>query len=754
MSFHPTKTSHATGNNLRYRIKQYCRLTASLFFFIQCFLVAEAQHSVARLWNEALLQAIREDYARPTVHARNLLHTSVAMYDAWATYDDVASTYFLGKIVGGYQCNFTDPDIQNATLEMREEAISYAAYRLLSHRFSNSPGALTALPRFDSLFTALGFDASIISSDYANGTAAALGNYIAECLIEFGKQDGSNEVNDYGNISYQPVNPPLLPILPGNPDLVDPNRWQPLALDVFIDQSGNIIPGSTPEFLGPEWGRVIPFALSEADRTIYERNGSEYWVYHDPGDPPYIDLVNGGEMSEEYKWGFSLVSLWSAHLAPADSVKWDISPASIGNIQDYPNTITGLRDFYNQLNGGDTGLGHTLNPHTGLPYEPQIVPRGDYSRVLAEFWADGPDSETPPGHWFTILNYVNDHPLFVKKFKGTGALVDDLEWDVKAYFILAGAVHDAAVAAWGIKGWYDYIRPVSAIRSMADRGQSSDPLLSNYSPSGIPLVPGYIETVAIGDPLLGINNENIGKIKLYAWRGPNYIDNPDFDMAGVGWILAENWWPYQRPSFVTPPFAGYISGHSAFSRAAAEVMTLLTGNEFFPGGMGEFLAKKNEFLVFEEGPSMDIMLQWATYRDASDQTSLSRIWGGIHPPADDIPGRLIGETIGIKAFQFSERYFDGQVTSLDPETFSRIPIKIYPNPAQSGEAVTLEIDKSFSGSKLKVFDLSGKVAFSQLLMVGENSKILLDIKTLKAGAYLLSISSRYNTAISKLLILK
>ena len=46
--------------------------------------------------------------------------------------------------------------------------------------------------------------------------------------------------------------------------------------------------------------------------------------------------------------------------------------------------------------------------------------------------------------------------------------------------------------------------------------------------------------------------------------------------------------------------------------------------------------------MFEEGPSVDVVLQWATYRDASDQCSLSRIWGGIHPPADDIPGRIIG----------------------------------------------------------------------------------------------------------------
>ena len=54
-----------------------------------------------------------------------------------------------------------------------------------------------------------------------------------------------------------------------------------------------------------------------------------------------------------------------------------------------------------------------------------------------------------------------------------------------------------------------------------------------------------------------------------------------------------------------------------------------------------------------------MILQWATYRDASDQTSLSRIWGGIHPPADDIPGRLIGIEVGTDAFALAETYFVG-----------------------------------------------------------------------------------------------
>ncbi|MBL1259121.1 MAG: vanadium-dependent haloperoxidase [Thiotrichaceae bacterium] len=351
--------------------------------------------------------------------------------------------------------------------------------------------------------------------------------------------------------------------------------------------------------------------------------------------------------------------IWASHLDPSDNVMWDISPGSFGNVQSFPQIFADFRGFYDDLNGGDPGTGHIVNLNTGLPYASNIVPRGDFTRVLAEYWADGPTSETPAGHWFVILNEVNDQPELERKFKGQGPLLGKLEWDVKAYFALGGAMHDSAIAAWGLKGWYDYIRPISAIRAMADLGQSSDSGQANYSVGGIPLVPGFIELVGPGDPLVGVSNEHLNKIKLYTWRGPDYISNPNSDVADVDWILAENWWPYQRPTFVTPPFAGYVSGHSTFSRAAAEVLTSLTGDPFFPGGMGEFVARKNEFLVFEEGPSVDITLQWATYRDASDQTSLSRIWGGIHPPADDIPGHLIGEKVVVKAFALAESYFNG-----------------------------------------------------------------------------------------------
>ena len=709
----------------------------------------KAQQSVARKWNEALLEAIRGDFARPTVHARNLYHTSMAVYDAWAVYDDTATPYFLTNSHGTYHVFFAGIIPPANLVAAQEEAMSYAAYRILMHRFESSPSATPSLNRFDSLLTALGYDKTFVSEDYENGPPAALGNYIAAKVIEFGLQDGANEENGYANQYYTIVNLPIAPANPGNPGISDPNRWQPISLESFIDQSGNPIPGSTQPFLGPEWGNVLPFALAQSDLTEYMRDNNPYRVYKDPGPPPYIES-DGSGLSSEYQWGFTLVSKWSSHLDPADNVMIDISPATIGNIQSYPTTIEGLRDFYDETNGGDTGIGYTVNPKTGAAYVPQMVPRADYARVLAEFWADGPDSETPPGHWFTILNYVSDHPLLEKIYMGEGAVLDDLEWDVKAYFMLAGAMHDAAVSAWGIKGWYDYTRPVSAIRYMADQGQSSDPVLPNYDPAGIPLTKGLVELVEAGDPLAGPNEEHLDKIKVYAWKGPDFISDPDLDVAGVDWILAENWWPYQRPTFVTPPFAGYISGHSTFSRAAAEILTKLTGDQFFPGGLGEFEAKANEFLVFEDGPSVDILLQWATYRDASDQTSLSRIWGGIHPPVDDIPGRLIGEEIGLAAFDLADQYFNGLITAIQPVKSERAATNIFPNPVKSGNKLYVQL--TGINPDIQLWTVLGvKINIASIDNIS-NGTYSISTKNLSAGIYIIKIRQGNTLASHKVII--
>ena len=615
--------------------------------------LADKSVSAARRWIEVLLEAIRDDTARPTVHARNLFHVAAAMYDAWAGWSDEARALACSakadtpcaaaRPAGGrrYPAGTRGGRSPTPRCEIDSPSLPQLARRG-SHSLRNA----------DTLMTALGYDPTSAFESRRRRSGAALPAF----YITSGLEDGSNERNGYANLgSTETGQSGIAAVRSGAyPGLSGPrtagNRW---IVGRYIDQSGHVFSTSAAEFISPEWGRVAPFALSEEDLIVHRRDGAELPRLSRPRAPA---IVSTARFPAHYKWGFALVARWSSHLSPDDGVLMDIAPSGIGNLGPLPRRFEDYPGFYDPV---PWGPGYRVNPVTGKPYVPQPVPRGDYTRVLAEYWADGPDSETPPGHWFTILNAVGDHERLVRRLGGNGPMLDRLEWDVKAYFALGGAMHDVAVAAWGIKGWYDYIRPVSALRAMAGTGGPGEPAAPGQPSGDIPLAAGFVERIGSGDPLAGENGEHVGKIKLLAWRGPGHVDRQATGAAGVGWIRAEDWWPYQRPTFVTPPFAGYVSGHSTFSRAAAEVLTALTGDPFFPGGMSAFPIPADSFLVFERGPSVDMVLQWATYRDAADQCSLSRIWGGIHPPADDIPGRLIGERIGRDAFRLAISLFEG-----------------------------------------------------------------------------------------------
>ena len=140
----------------------------------------------------------------------------------------------------------------------------------------------------------------------------------------------------------------------------------------------------------------------------------------------------------------------------------------------------------------------------------------DRQKVTAEYWADGPRSEFPPGHWALIAQVLS------RKRGHT------LDTDAKLFFALGNALMDASIAAWAAKYNWDFVRPITAIRH-------------RYT----------------GKPVT-------------SWLGP---------YQGYGTVPGEQWIPYQSPNVVTPPFPEYVSGHSTFSSAAAAILAKFTGSD-------------------------------------------------------------------------------------------------------------------------------------------------------------------------------
>ncbi|MFT4865083.1 MAG: hypothetical protein ACI9CV_001434 [Ilumatobacter sp.] len=559
--------------------------------------------SVTRVWIDEALDAIRLDFPAPTVHARNLHHLSAAMWDVWANYDDGSTTTL-----------FVDAPRNAGDVEAaRTDAITFAAHRLLSHRYDISLGRTETAQALDAQLNELcGVDADFVPD---SESAAGFGLSVADQIIADTFDDGSLESTRYEDVNYNPVNEPLA-VSESGTALADPDRWQPLILEKALSQNGLPIPAGAQTFIGSNWGDVIPFAIAPA------ADGPPI----DPGPPPFF-----ADTSTADKYRDSALAVVEASGALQTGLATaDIGPGGRGN-----STL-----------GTDDGNGYDVNPATGEPYASNIADVADWARVIAEYWADGPTSETPPGHWNTISNGVSD-VLFADNDQANfdGTSVGRLEWDVKLAVSVNGALHDAAIAAWGAKAHYDSVRPISMIRFL---GQNGD----------LPLVPGLSEVITAESSAPGERHDaladHLGEIAINAWIGAPSI--PEVYTSGVDWIRAVDWVPYQRPTFVTPAFAAYVSGHSAFSRAAAEVLAGVTGSEYFPGGMATHTVAAGD-LLHEAGPSADVELQWATYFDASDDAGRSRIYGGIHITADDYAGRVIGSEVGLEALAKARTLF-------------------------------------------------------------------------------------------------
>ncbi len=339
--------------------------------------------SVARTWNDALLDAIRRDFPAPTVHARNLYHLSVVAWDGWAMYQPEATGVF-----------WTDKiDVDDSALKDHQSiTISYAAHRLLVHRYRNAVGGEDSLAQFDRTMTDLCLDPE---AEPAEGSPGAIGVEMATAVIELNRNDGSLEPANYVSLDYAPVNP-AMDVRGVGTELPEPNHWQPLSFDVQITQNGLELPAGAQEFIGPNWGRVVSFAL-EPDPT----DGLPI----DPGPPPLLGVDDAG-----YVAGAVEVIELSSLLDPAQSEVVDTGPARFGG---------------SRL-GTNDGSGHPTNPATGAPYEPNPTVLADYARVVAEYWADGPDSETPPGHWNTLTNEVSDQLGASDRLVVTGVVEHDL----------------------------------------------------------------------------------------------------------------------------------------------------------------------------------------------------------------------------------------------------------------------------------------------------------------------------------------
>lgn len=430
-------------------------------------------------------------------------------------------------------------------------AISYAAYRSLSFAYPNQE------PLFAQVMALHGYP---LTDSVATSTPAGIGNRAAQAVIDARIADGSNALGGFQQItsatfpelyhSYNSADPDSHYAVGG--DGYDPNRWTPIRVPTgaVVDGNGNPIATDDPASYG--------------DQTF-------------------------------------LTPHWGA-----------VTPFALTSGDQYrppPPPLLGSPTPYTDALGTVTTNDQAFRSQTAevLAYSGALT---DEHKIIAEFWADGPHTWTPPGHWVQLAIGVSLRD---------GHDIDD---DVKMYMALTGATLDAGIYAWDAKRAYDYTRPIYAIRHLY-AGQ-----------------------------------------QVLAWGGPD---------QGAQLIDGADWRPYQSLTFVTPPFAEYVSGHSTFSRASAEVLTAFAGSGAMYDGVtklgrdydgdgaedlfGQHVALPGS-MVFEDGPASTVVLTWATFLAAADEAGVSRRYGGIHFQDGDLRAREAGAAIGQQAYQWAELHWD------------------------------------------------------------------------------------------------
>lgn len=377
--------------------------------------------------------------------------------------------------------------------------------------------------------------------------------------MTFRRSDGANQLGDDPNgtlgVPYSD-NSGYTPF--NTPDqTLDIERWRPER--VPIDPN----PGEEEriqEFLTPQWGNVIPFGLDSGDQLRPE------------APQPLFEVGVEGEIDFAAKT-----------ITLMDGIVLPVSTDLIGSV---------------------------INPEFVAQAERVIEASAnltDEQKLIAEFWEDAGGTSFPPGTFMTFGQFVSAR--------------DDnsLDNDAALFFALGNAVFDAGIATWEAKIFYDYVRPVRAIRDLGELG-----LVGEF------------------DPILG-------GFAIEAWAGPG---------EGTQTILATDFLTYQTPgSDPSPPFAEYTSGHSAFSASGAEILKLFTGSDAF-GGSVTFQSGESRF---EPGitPENPVTLEWETFGEAADEAGISRIYGGIHFDDGDLNSRALGRQVGTTAFEQALFFING-----------------------------------------------------------------------------------------------
>jgi vanadium-dependent haloperoxidase-like protein/uncharacterized protein DUF6851 len=456
--------------------------------------------SIVSDWNATALAEVRTSRAlrnSPPIVARALAIAHTCMYDAWAAYDDVAVA--TTDVHGARR-----RPVEERTDENKAKAISFAAYLCLRNLFPDGSlpdGVPQPSARLQAALVDRGYDLSETcatedecrSADPA--TPAGLGNVAAQAVIDARRHDGANQ---YGDATPAPCPPPVPWAMPCAATAYGQTSAVPVPPPGAVWAYADHVAADYDPYLptNPLMGYCNPLVVVCERQDIVDPSHWQPLIFSN-GQA----CLDAGAGTEETCPGIQVF------LAP----HWErVTPFALTSADQFDGTMILPPPDYGKNPGH-----YAKNVEEMIRYSRSL---NESRKLIVEYWADGPSSELPPGHWGLFAQFVSqrDHHT--------------LDEDAKMFFAVHNASFDAGIVAWHIKRKYNGVRPITAVR-FVKRGQV-----------------------------------------IRAWGGPG---RPIEEIPG------EKWSPYNPGNNLTPSFPGYFSGHSVFSRASATVLHLFTGSDRF-----------------------------------------------------------------------------------------------------------------------------------------------------------------------------
>ncbi len=304
------------------------------------------------------------------------------MYDAWAAYDAVAvGTTDAGGLRRQLPAERTD--------ENKAKAISFAAYRCLRNLYPDGslpPPLAQPSARLNAMLKSLGYmlaetcatDDECRASNPA--TAAGIGNLAAQAVIDARRHDGSNQ---YGDLPPAPCPVPTPWPHPCAATAYGQTSAHPNQTGAYSDYAVGDYTPYVP--VNPLMGYCNPLVAVCERQDIVDPNHWQPLIFSN--GQACLDAELG---TEETCPGIQ------SFIAP----HWErVTPFALTSASQFDDVATiPPPDYLKNPGRYLDDVGDMIKFSRSLDIR---------RKLIVEYWADGPSSELPPGHWGLFAQFVS-----------------------------------------------------------------------------------------------------------------------------------------------------------------------------------------------------------------------------------------------------------------------------------------------------------------------------------------------------------